>query len=312
MASWLDILSQNYGGSQRGFNPFALIRGFSPQGRQELDQNQQIQSLGRQEAIQGAQGRIDARQFMASEPNAMTATPKSPEEMQVLQALTQLAQSRGAVTQQGVNTQIGQQNLGLAQQMQPHQVEGARLANEQAKQGLAEHKATQGTRQGILQNQQDLGRQQYFNNERNAALQQRLGEQQLQLNPAVMSYLQAAGLYGGATPRLNETYAPFIPGLPQGGGQPDDGGMGNALRDSINAANGKDGYKLSPPSGMRVGPSGNTPISQAPSAPSMPYYPPQLKSHEQDNASALQVNPQIIDFIRQLILQSTFAGQQPR
>jgi hypothetical protein len=47
MASWLDILSQDYSDRAGRTNPFALARGFTTGGRRELDQRNQVASMGR-------------------------------------------------------------------------------------------------------------------------------------------------------------------------------------------------------------------------------------------------------------------------
>lgn len=130
MASWLDILSQNYSDSRGRLNPFALARGFTKDGRQEIDQNKEIATQGRNLTQRQGQNQLGALDFMAGSPDAMNTAPTTPEQAQVLQHLVTLAQGRAGVQQ----TQQATQQAG---ELFPLQKEGLQAGVESTRAGTA-------------------------------------------------------------------------------------------------------------------------------------------------------------------------------
>jgi hypothetical protein len=341
MASFLDILSQNYTDPRGRFNPFAAVRGFTPTGRREIDEQQRIAELQRQQTTGGLTREQDALGFMAGQPNPMTATPSTPEEAAVIQQLLQLGQGR-TTAQAGSEalrqsqeafpveqTSRRQRNLGQGQEilqrleLQPHVVAGAEQANLQAGANLYEQLAGQDDRIALGRTQASEAERQAGEARLNAPLVREGLRQGTAVDPRVAQYLNVLP-YVAYDPALRDQVARML-GLSNMAPAPQEDVAGRALQQSIDAlTRSKQGGGQAAPQQPT---SPQAPQTQA--APSYQRYPlqggtvgathalPQGTNIDTSRSAGpatnqLQpnVDPRVMEMIRRIIQQST--GQPPQ
>lgn len=153
MASWLDILSQNYTDQRGRLNPFALARGFTRKGREEIDLSRNIDVGGQQDELAAQARRRAALGFMQSRPNPMTTVPTTPEESSILAGLLSTEGQRGDVRAQGLALDSGRLALSTAQQTQPAAIEEPTLRNRALRAQIADTSSLTGARESLLPGQ---------------------------------------------------------------------------------------------------------------------------------------------------------------